>query len=565
MKKFVTKLIIFLGLGFCILNFIIAPYLLDIISRGNERLGFPLRVLKNLLEVKDESKFQVIEGSKIPTDSEVLIIGDSVARQLFPFNIFEQYKYLHLPSTAAITLAGQYIMIQNVLKNSPKIKKIILIMHPYSCRTNLNSKYTYNYFIKHFYTFENLKYLNKTVISRINQHPLCHLGIFPAVKITKLFSNVIYSGASRKEKTYFSKISLEYLQEMKKLAQKESLVFLVVCPPLSAAIFPNKDFSTMMSQIEHHKLQDIFIHYFEKMIFLNKSYFLDGVHFSKQSVSIVKKKFKKFLEYVLNGQNPKKIMNLFKNTHDILSYFKLEDDLEFILKLEKINATRFLENFLPGKDLSINDILKINIDFDFSKIEDILKEKQPSLIIFDSSLHIENTAKLANSISSIINFNENSFTYAFIKNLDNQKIFKKEKELYPETFNVNEVIEAESGIITNSEAEIASVIDNSSNSYVTNGDIYFRFVVKEKGNYRLKARTIAKDNYSNSFYVKLGRNEKKIWHLAAFSEKWEWRYCPIIWNLKPGKYVISIYKREPTPIDQLILEKVKYGRKKLYQ
>ena len=312
MKKFITKLIIFLGLGFCIFNFIIAPYLLNVISRGNERLGFPLRVLRNILEVKDDSKFQVVKASEIPTDSEVLIIGDSVARQLFPFNIFEHDKYLHLPSTAAITLAGQYIMIQNVLKNSPKIKKIILIIHPYSYRTNLNSQYTYNYFIKHFYTFKNLKYLNKTVISRINQHPLCHLGIFPAIKITKLFSNVKYSGASRKEKTYFSKISLEYLQKIKELTKKKSLVILAFSPPLNTAIFPNKDFSTMISQIEHHKLQDIFVHYFEKMIFLNKSYFVDDAHFSKESVSIVREKFKRFLEYVLNRQNPKKIMNLFK-------------------------------------------------------------------------------------------------------------------------------------------------------------------------------------------------------------------------------------------------------------
>lgn len=100
------------------------------------------------------------------------------------------------------------------------------------------------------------------------------------------------------------------------------------------------------------------------------------------------------------------------------------------------------------------------------------------------------------------------------------------------------------------EGKIRSDIPNTSGSYVVNTNVYFKLVVKEKGTYKLRAKTIAKDGGSDSWFIAIDDEERKRWNVPH-SQEWKWNTAPFKWKLDTGEYILKLEHREPTPLDRI--------------
>jgi hypothetical protein len=119
----------------------------------------------------------------------------------------------------------------------------------------------------------------------------------------------------------------------------------------------------------------------------------------------------------------------------------------------------------------------------------------------------------------------------------------------------NEIIEAEQGVILSDiDNTLLSDLADTSGKYVVNNTIYFILKVDEKGLYKIKARTVAKDGQSDSWYIAIGNEKKVVWHIPN-STKWKWNEAPFEWNLDKGEYILKMEYREYTPIDQIMVER----------
>lgn len=78
----------------------------------------------------------------------------------------------------------------------------------------------------------------------------------------------------------------------------------------------------------------------------------------------------------------------------------------------------------------------------------------------------------------------------------------------------------------------------------------FQIKVDKHGFYTARAKVLAKDGTSNSWYISLNDGEKKAWHFTT-SPHWNWQDLSDSWELEKGVYVITLVPREPTPLDQI--------------
>ena len=93
--------------------------------------------------------YKAIEKSKTKEPYRKLVIGDSVGRQLFP-NSDEYANFNSLCTNQAVSMCGQYLLLNNYINAGNKIDTLYLLFNPTSFSNNLNQVYTFHYFLKPF-------------------------------------------------------------------------------------------------------------------------------------------------------------------------------------------------------------------------------------------------------------------------------------------------------------------------------------------------------------------------------------------------------------------------------
>lgn len=216
-------------------------------------------------------------------DESVVVLGDSVACQLYGTGPRSDNIY-SLACNQAISLAGHYSLLHNMLvNNSHKIKKVYLVMHPISFRNNIDQVYVYNYFIKPFYTRDNISLFTSDTINRIHKIPLYYTCYLPITRVTNYtpdlsgFDQPIVSSA--RDKTFkISFVSLEYLRKITSELQSAKIKFEVISPVLNEE-YRSYDITEFKKDIKDNKLDQSFANYFN-FKYLDKKSFRDMLHYS---------------------------------------------------------------------------------------------------------------------------------------------------------------------------------------------------------------------------------------------------------------------------------------------
>jgi hypothetical protein len=218
-------------------------------------------------------------------NSQTIIFTDSAGAQLYNVNDSTSNGFFVINGTRAYGLVGQYLLINELVRNHPdevKGNTIYLVTIPSVFMDNLDQVYTFNYFIKPFYNEQYIPYLEDKVKTHIESFPMQWASQLPLVKTTNW--SVDYSNAKsffKIDEYYISEFSLIYLNRLKELADEFGFEFVIKAPFMRN---DKKEVSQekMKQQIREHNLDDIFRHYFEDMKYIPDSVFVDRDHFDTE-------------------------------------------------------------------------------------------------------------------------------------------------------------------------------------------------------------------------------------------------------------------------------------------
>jgi hypothetical protein len=228
------------------------------------------RLLHGLIRWRDVAEIIPKSRRKIP--GTVVVLGDSVARQLFPPSSCAN----SLAINGAVLMCGQYILAYNALECNPQLRYVVLVVNPQAIGFGFERAWTYSSFIKPFYTPANIRHFSKLIWSKMDDRPLSYFAILPLVKAARCFSDIHFPKPAA-DRGFFSDISLEYLQKIDQLAAAHGAQLIVLSPPVRASR-RNTYLERMRPAIVANHLEPLFRQYFERLIFVDDRHFHDSVH-----------------------------------------------------------------------------------------------------------------------------------------------------------------------------------------------------------------------------------------------------------------------------------------------
>lgn len=264
-----------------ILLFILSAILFEIFSRfilSDRKLFSVMSTMQGNIAVID-----TIDASKINYCQKNFIFGDSVAGQLSQ-KLHIDKSWVSLTSVQGISMAGQYILLSNLIKNN-KIKNIVLIYHPRSLMNDLNQPHTYVNFVRYFYNNEYCHLLTKETKHKIQSKLFSPLYSTSLSKLSTLFCLINYKDnkyvpfLSLVDVTpYISDTSVQYLKLMEQLCIDHKIKFRVILPPISE--HDAKYIYIIKQQVINNGIEHIFEDYFSDIVALRQSHLSDAIHYS---------------------------------------------------------------------------------------------------------------------------------------------------------------------------------------------------------------------------------------------------------------------------------------------
>jgi hypothetical protein len=214
----------------------------------------------------------VIEKSRRKIPGTVVVLGDSVAAQLFSSLTTAN----SLTINGAVMNCGQYILAYNALTRNPQIKTLVLILHPESVGFGFERRTIYSSFVKPFYTPANVKHFSRLVWSKMRTRPLSYLTILPLIKVARCFPDIRFPGRD-KAVGLFSDTSLEYLHRIEGLAEAHRVQLILLSPPLRTS-FKKRIMNRFRPEVDRNGLKARFGPYFKRLVFVEDKHFQDRVH-----------------------------------------------------------------------------------------------------------------------------------------------------------------------------------------------------------------------------------------------------------------------------------------------
>ncbi len=218
--------------------------------------------------------YRSIEKSKKKNPQKKILIGDSAGYQLFP-NTENDSTTLSMACNQAIGIVGQYLLLNNYFKAGNEIDTLYMLFGPDGFLNNLDQVYTFHYFLKPFYNKEYKEYFSKQVLEQIKKIPYRYLCREPYT----LTSNWAPKFKCKDSINYnfISPVSTEYLARIEMLSKEHNFAIIILPAPMS--INRKRDIDRLhMDEIMCDDLAVDLETYFNNIIYLNDSCFLDGIH-----------------------------------------------------------------------------------------------------------------------------------------------------------------------------------------------------------------------------------------------------------------------------------------------
>ncbi len=167
--------------------------------------------------------------SKTKQHKKKLVLGDSVAMQLFPCDA-DNDSIASLACNQAISLAGYYFLLQNYIETNREDLpvEVILLINPLTLSNDLD-RFAFHYFLKPFYTKEYLPEYSDSLSKRCHQIPFYWLSMMPFVRSS---SYTFHYDLPEEDYAWLSPISQDYLPQMIQICEAHNMRFRMVPVPI---------------------------------------------------------------------------------------------------------------------------------------------------------------------------------------------------------------------------------------------------------------------------------------------------------------------------------------------
>ncbi len=224
--------------------------------------------------------YLAIKKSKQKTKYKKIIIGDSVADQLFPSSKGND-SVNSLATNQAIGLVGQFILLYNYLQSGNKVDSVFLVYAPFSFMNNLDQVYTYHYFLKPFYTKSNKQFFTERVYQQIHKIPYYYLCHEPYIQTSNWAPEFICHDSITYN--FLSPVSIEYLNKIKILSARYHFQFILIPTPTRISNKPEIEL-LHKSEVLKTLLVKEFDAYLNNITYLEDSCFIDNVHLKNPQI-----------------------------------------------------------------------------------------------------------------------------------------------------------------------------------------------------------------------------------------------------------------------------------------
>ena len=222
--------------------------------------------------------YKALSVSKKKSKAKKLILGDSVARQFYEPGVISS-STVSLACNQAVSLCGQYLLLQNYLQAGNHPDSVTLLLTPTSLRNDLNQVFTFHYFLKPFYTQQNMRLFSDQVLNEIDKVPFKNLSQIPSVKASKWAPDYGEEWNKKGDHIEVSEISIEYLNNIQTLCESQGIDFSMLPGPVTDSLrIKCKNALTMVDYDRFSNIEPLLVNYFEEMTFLEDSVFSDGIH-----------------------------------------------------------------------------------------------------------------------------------------------------------------------------------------------------------------------------------------------------------------------------------------------
>jgi hypothetical protein len=241
--------------------------------------------------------YERVQSSYKKHTFETLILGDSVAGQLFSFRPNAGY----FTSNGSVYTAGNYILCKNIIEKNPSLKHVVYLSVPNVIGHRFERKRTCNNFVKPFYELSTIRLFDESTIHDINQSLFNFFYLFKLVKCLPI-DDYDYSSDVKKNKFSLSSFSMLYLKKMSDLCKKNEIKLTIVSPPIPQARFNEfKQYEAeMILSSQKAGLAEEFQFYNKTIISLPDSNFKDGLHLKKEYLKKCKKLERDRIENLIN-------------------------------------------------------------------------------------------------------------------------------------------------------------------------------------------------------------------------------------------------------------------------
>ena len=241
---------------------------------------------KYMQEVHGHEVYTSIKKSKEKTKIKKLIIGDSTANQLYNTETDTTSSIYSLTCNQAIGIVGHFFLLNNYLKAGNHPEDVYMIYSPLGFWDNLDQIYTYHYFLKPFYNEEYKPLMTENVFKQIHKIPFYYLCQNPII-LTSDWSPELT--AEKRDYTFFSPISKEYLEKIASLS-KEYSFNLHIIPPFISEYWYETINSFNINEIKGRLFFKDIKSYLKKINYINDSYFSDHLHLKHDHLGYFKNK-----------------------------------------------------------------------------------------------------------------------------------------------------------------------------------------------------------------------------------------------------------------------------------
>lgn len=292
MRAFLQKLAVFLFLS---LGLIIGFLILS----STEMWRMPVARLTKSSEYAEGNVgareiIPYIEKVQKKDGSTKLILGDSVCNQIL--NRFQEGNEAFCISgtNRAVTLAGQYILAEEFVKNHKSVTDIYLVIILDSLTTEFDRQFGYQYVVMPFTetdTIKNLAPSTRSQLRRIYGPLFCWKPVVEVIETSPLNRKLFLNFLTYKDQifpldsdTAVSEVSYQYLEKIYRLCEENDINLHLIPGPHADTEEQHIRERRIEKELNENGSIKYFGDYFDKIEYYPAELFRDGVHFDENVV-----------------------------------------------------------------------------------------------------------------------------------------------------------------------------------------------------------------------------------------------------------------------------------------